>query len=154
VDFVHVYFELDELLEVLWREADVDYSLLFLRPVVEVNGILVDILTLLVDDVGVQRGVVVLVLVAVFLNFGEEDVSALTRRCLPAELGVALILGDIFAVLVLGILLNMWLVVFEAEGKRLADLLGLIVVEKDDFSVGREALDAEAGLLSNKGLIS
>lgn len=152
VDLVHIDFKLNELLKILWREADINDSLLLPRAVVKVNSVLIHVLPLLIDDIGVKIGVVVLVLVAIFLDLGHEDVSTFAGYGLESVFGVTLVFGDVMAVLVLGILLDMRLVILETECKGLANLLGLVGVEQHDLSFGRKALDTEAGLLAHKWL--
>ena len=150
VDLVHVNLELDELLEVFGREADLCDRLLLLALVVVVYCVLLNVLSLLVDDVGIELAEVVLVLVTVLLDFWQEQVRTFTRCRLPFQFRIPLILRHVIALIVFRRVLQMRFIVLQSECERLADLLRLVRVGHHDVAFGGEALDGEAGLLADE----
>lgn len=150
VDLVHIHFELDEFFEELGREANVHNCLFFSCQIIKVDGILLKVLSLLINDVWVELRIRVFVGVAV-LNLRKKHVGTFTRDALEVEAWIPLIIWYVIVISILRRLLQMWLVVLEAEGERLADLLRLVCVLKQYFSFASEALNQKASFLANEG---
>lgn len=72
MDLVHVDLELDQLLEVLGREADLHDSLLHHGAVIEVDGVLLNILSLLINNIWIKLPEIIFVRIPVLLNFRHE----------------------------------------------------------------------------------
>jgi len=150
VDLVQTHFELDEFFEELGREANVHNCLFFSCPIIKVNGILFKVLSLLINDIWIEIRIRVFVLVSI-LNFRHKGVSTFTCDCHVLDFWISLIHRYVIIFVILRRLLQMWLVVLEAECERLADLLRFVCVLKQDFSFACEALNYEVSFLADEG---
>jgi hypothetical protein len=117
MNLVQVDFEFDEFFEKLGRKSNVSDGLLLSCKIIEVNGILLNILSLLINDIRVKLRIRVFIRETIPLNFGHKHVSTLTWNRHPVEFRISLIIRDVTATGILRCILQMWLVVLKTEGE-------------------------------------
>jgi hypothetical protein len=142
---VHLNLELNHFLEELWWKSHSDNSLLLSALVVENEGVLVKVGSLLIKDVGVQLRVRVVIMCIVWsFPLRSEGVGALITLSLHLLNGSEFIIWNILPSLwVLKKWLCVRLVITEIDSKCLRYVLSFVFIVENDRSIFWESLDFE-----------